>query len=87
MVNLTILAGALRCKIIYETAAKIVLDLNHFADHLASLAHEKVSRELSNFSTIGKSALVCGLEHLSGFLLRLLLSEGNSEDMILHRLE
>ena len=87
VVDLTVLARALRCKIIYETAAKIVLHLNHFADHLASLAHKKFFRELSKFGTIGKSALVCGLEHLSGFLLRLLLTEGDGEDVVLHRLK
>ena len=59
MVDLAVLARATRRQIIYKTAAKVVLHLDHLADHLTCLAHEKVSGELSKLSAIGKSALVC----------------------------
>ena len=87
MVDLAVLAGATRRQIIYEAPAKVVLHLDHLADHLTCLAHEKVSGELSKLSAIGKSALVGGLEHLGSFLLRLLLTEGDGEDMILDGLK
>ena len=87
VINLSEFVSACRCKIDYQTASKIVLDLNHVADHLAVGASDEFLGEFGELCRVSELALSSFHEDVSCVFFSWLLAESNSEDVILHGLK
>ena len=83
MIHLSVLARTLAIKINDQATTEIVLNLDHVACHLAGLPSDQVLGQLAELGLVREGALVGLGKHLSCSLFSGLLTEADSEDMIL----